>query len=85
MSEAKEQHLDCDVVPAGADTAEESIEGGDDEEDIDSCDDEKPTREVMKERIYGDRRSTRARSEPERLGLMIRTDQLQIVPDRDAD
>lgn len=84
VEEAKEQDGDTSGVPAGADAAEESKEPVDVEDnEEDSSEDEKPTRQVMKERVYGERRSSRHRREPERLGLMLRTDQLQIVPTRD--
>jgi hypothetical protein len=81
--EAKEQQVDSDNgVPADAEGAAEhkDVEEASDEE-IDSSDDEKPTRQVMKERIFGERRSSRQRNEPARLGLLLRTDQLQIVPE----
>ena len=83
VEEAKEQDVDTSGVPADANAAEESKEPVDVEVDEeDSSEDEKPTRQVMKERVYGERRSTRQRTEPERLGLMLRTDQLHIVPAR---
>jgi hypothetical protein len=84
-NEAKEQQVDSDNgVPADAEAAEEHKDveqASESDEENDSSDDEKPTRQVMKERIFGDRRSSRQRKEPERLGLLLRTDQLQIVPD----
>lgn len=82
--EAKEQPLDCvGDVPANAVLAAEHNDQAaaeSDEEEQDSSEDEKPTRQVMKERIFGERRSSRHRREPQRLGLLLRTDQLQIVP-----
>ena len=58
----------------------------DDEEDAEffeeeSDDEDKPAVQIMKERVYGERRSVRARAEPQRLGYTVRSDQLQIVPD----
>lgn len=86
--EARADAIDTDNgVPAGAVGADEAnVRDVDlEESEVDSDEEQKPTRQVMKERIYGERRSSRQRAEPERLGIMVRTDQLQIVPARDKD
>lgn len=89
VKEAKEMEVDTDVgVPAGAAAAVEASDPATadvDSEEHDSDEDEKPTRQVMRERVYGERRSSRSRKEPERLGTMLRTDQMQILPGRDED
>jgi hypothetical protein len=79
VQEAVQRNLDASgSVP---DVAE-----SDDEEDAEffeeeSDDEDKPAVQIMKERVYGERRSSRARAEPQRLGYTVRSDQLQIVPD----
>lgn len=50
-----------------------------------SDDEDKPAVQIMRERVYGERRSARASVVPQRLGYMVCTDQLRIVPAEDED
>ena len=78
MAAAMRREIDAEAVP---EPQEEVQEDEVDEEGFcaeESEDEEKSVRQIMKERVFGERRSSRATTPPQRTGFMLNTAQLKF-------
>jgi hypothetical protein len=77
MAAAMRREIDAEAVPEEAEEEEDEV----DEDGFcaeESEDEEKSVRQIMKERVFGERRSSRASAPPQRTGFMLNSSQLKF-------
>lgn len=78
MAAAMRREIDAEAVPEGIPKEDEVDDDGFCAEESDSEDEEKTVRQIMKERVFGERRSSRTSAPPQRTGFMLNTAQLKF-------